>query len=85
MRFFLVIIAFLSAFFATPWITALLAVPLAIRWRSWEVVLLGFLVDVLWFPSGFLWGIPVATLVAIAFVWILEPFRNQLLVDQPLL
>jgi hypothetical protein len=84
-RIILFIIGAGSAFIVSPWVTAVCAVILSLRWRAWEAVLLGFLVDVLWLPSTFLYGLPLATLLALLIVWILEPLRNELLVDQPVL
>lgn len=72
---------FLSAFFAPWWLGACLGVLLALRYRAWEVVLFGALVDVLWLPTNVAYGIPLATLTAVALVWALEPLRRQFLFD----
>lgn len=85
LRALLVLVSLVSVFFAPWWITALCALILAVRWRSWEVIVLGVFVDALWLPHSFFYGFPVATFLAIVAVWVLEPLRNELLVDQPLL
>jgi hypothetical protein len=85
MRITIALIGVLSAAILSPWITLLCMVLLAARWRAWEVVALGMLVDILWLSSSAMWGIPFATLFSIVVVWALEPLRNELLVDQPAL
>lgn len=79
MRYVLFVIGFVSVFFAPLWVAALVALLLSLRWRAWEVLVLGAFVDILWFPSGFMFGVPLATIFCIALVWILEPLRTQLL------
>lgn len=85
MRVFLAILGTVSAAVFTPWVTAIFMVILAARWRAWEVIAIGMIADILWFPSSTLWSIPLATFFGIVVVWLLEPLRNELLVDQPAL
>jgi hypothetical protein len=63
------------------WIGAIFALALCLRYRAWEVVLFGVLLDILWLPSGAFYGIPVATGVALVTVWALEPLRRQFMFD----
>ncbi len=63
------------------WVGALVALALCLRYRAWEVVLFGAFLDVLWFPSGALHGIPVATGAALVVVWAFEPLRRQFMFD----
>ena len=79
MRAVLFIIGFISVFLVPPAFSFICALALALRWRAWEVIVLGLLVDVLWLPETFFYGIPFVTLCAIALVWLLEPFRRELL------
>lgn len=71
---------FVGALFAW-WVGALFALALALRYRAWEVVLFGALLDIVWLPQGALYGVPVATCVALIVVWALEPLRRQFMFD----
>lgn len=78
----------MSVFFAPPFITAIFAFALAVRWRAWEVIGAGILMDLLWLPYsvGFsLEHIPAATLISIVLVFGLEPLRRQLLLGPEIL
>ena len=78
----LALAGFLAAFFAPWWITAALIFLLAMRFSSWEALLLGLLMDFLWLPTGsLLYPLPLFTLGAIAAVWIFEPLRTQFLIS----
>lgn len=74
-------IAFASALFAPPWMPMICAGALALRWRAWEVLPLGMLIDMLYLPAGqFFLGIPFpATLAALVLLWGFEPLRRQLM------
>jgi hypothetical protein len=72
-------IGLLGGIFLTPYIPLLAAAILALRFRAWEAMVLGLIVDMLWLPPGFMWGIPVATILAIVLVWGLEPLRKEFL------
>jgi hypothetical protein len=79
---------FLSVFFAPPFITAIFAFALAVRWRAWEVIAAGVLMDLLWLPNsiGFsLDHLPAASLISIVLVFGLEPLRRQLLLGPEIL
>ncbi len=71
---------FVSALFVW-WVGAIFALALSLRYRAWEVILFGLFLDVLWLPSGALYGIPVATCVALVVVWAFEPLRRQFMFD----
>ncbi len=65
-----------------PWYLApIVIVLLSVRYRSWEALALGFLMDLLWHPvgNGLLHSLPLFTLGALIIVWALEPLRTQLL------
>jgi hypothetical protein len=53
---------------------------LAVRFRAWEVLAVGALVDLLWLPAG-LTPLPLFTLAALILVWGLEPLRNEFLLS----
>lgn len=68
-----------AAFFASPWIVLIGAGVLSARWRAWEVIVLGLIVDLLYVPLGGFLGVPFpATLSALIIVWGMEPFRREL-------
>ncbi len=71
---------FLSSLFVW-WLGVIIAVLLSVRYRAWEVVIFGALLDVLWLPKGTLYGIPVATCAALVIVWAFEPLRRQFMFD----
>jgi hypothetical protein len=49
---------------------------LAIRYRAWETLLIGFLMDFVWLPSGSaLHSFPYFMIGSIVLVWIFEPLR----------
>jgi hypothetical protein len=77
----LAVTMFSSAFLLPWWVGAFVGVFLAVRYRAWEVVLFGLLLDILWLPQGFLYGIPIGTCTALILVWTLEPLRRQFLFD----
>ena len=70
----------LGALFASPWFPLLCMGVLALRFRPWEVLIIGVLVDFLWLPGLFFFPVPLFTIAALALAWGLEPLRNELLV-----
>lgn len=80
MRLLIASIGFVSAIIGAPWLTALCIVALALRYRSWEAILLGLLVDFMWLPTEVsLVALPYFTIGSLAAVWLLEPLRVQFL------
>ena len=84
------IVLFSCVFFAPPWATALCAAVFAARFRAWEVICAGILMDLLWLPHSILptlsiENIPAATLISIVLVFGLEPLRRQLLLGSAIL
>lgn len=77
----LAILMFCSAFLLPWWIGAIVGLVLAVRYRAWEVVLFGVLLDVLWLPNGLFFGLPLASCFALVAVWLLEPLRRQFMFD----
>ncbi len=76
-------VAMASVFFAPAWVPLLTVGMLALRFAAWEAVLVGFLVDLLYAPGGFFWGIPMpATLLMLVVVIALYPWRTQLAVSR---
>lgn len=73
-------ISFASVLFVPPWIPLIGAGILALRFRAWEILLLGALIDILYVPPGGIYGVPIpATLTAFILLVGLEPFRQKLL------
>lgn len=73
-------VGYVSLFFGTPLISALCIVLLALRYRAWEAVLLGLLMDFMWLPTEIsLFTFPYFTLGSLIIVWALEPLRRQFL------
>lgn len=71
---------FVSALAGAPWFTALCILALALRYRSWEAVVLGLCVDFLWLPLDLsVYTLPYFTIGSIIIVWIFEPLRVQFL------
>lgn len=80
LRAFVAGISFASVLFASPWVPIVGAGILAVRFRAWEILILGALIDLLYVPPGGFFGIPIpATLVAFILLLGLEPFRKKLL------
>mgnify|MGYP001619604389 CR=1 FL=1 len=74
-------LAFASALFAPPWLPLVGAGLLTVRYRAWEVLVLGALIDLLYVPPGGFFGIPIpATLTAFILLVGFEPIRRKLLV-----
>lgn len=71
-----------TALFAPPWIMLLVMIILALRYSAWEVLFLGLLVDLLWFPGLFLGVFPLFTIAGAALVWGLEPLRREFLIEK---
>lgn len=74
----LVLFTFLGALYMPPLVPLISAVLLCLLFRSWEVVLIGAMIDFLWLPVV-PFHFPVATMLAIVIVWSLEPLRGEFL------
>ena len=73
-------LSFAGALFAPPWLPLVCAGVLTVRFRAWEVLILGALIDLLYVPAGGLYGIPIpATLTAFILLIGFEPIRRKLL------
>jgi len=72
----------LGAIFFPPWVPLLSMGLLAVRFRAWEVIVLGMLVDFLYVPAGTLSeALPLFTIAGLVLVWGLEPLRNEFLIQ----
>lgn len=70
----------IGAVFAPPWVTLACIVLLSLRYRAWEVIVLGLAADLMWLPGGpSLSLFPLFTVLALILVWGLEPLRLQFL------
>lgn len=84
-RMLLVLCAFVSAVAAPPWVPFLFALVLALRFPAWEVIILGLCIDLAWLPVHVSTeGFPLATILGIFLVWVLEPVRRELLESGPM-
>ncbi len=74
-------LSFASVLFAPPWLPLIGAGMLTVRFRAWEVIALGALIDLLYVPPGGFFGVPIpATLTAFILLVGFEPIRRKLLV-----
>ncbi len=79
-RFAIAIFGFGAIFFLSPIFVFLAIIALSVRYRAWEALFMGLLMDFMWTPGGsFIMIFPFATLLAIFIVWALEPLRSELL------
>jgi hypothetical protein len=69
--------AFLSTLAVTPILSILCMGMLSLRYRAWEVPLLGLFMDFLWLPAESTF--PFMTLLSIALAWGFEPLRREFL------
>lgn len=82
LRVVLFLAALLGAFFAPFWVPLLCMILLSLRFRAWEALFIGLLMDLLWLPSvGFFNPFPYFTVGAIILVWIFEPVRKEFLIS----
>jgi hypothetical protein len=71
---------FTSIFFLSPIFVFLAVIILSVRYRAWEALFMGLILDFMWSPGGsMMMLIPFATLLSIFIVWALEPLRSELL------
>ena len=73
-------VGFLGALFASPFLPLIAMILLTLRFRAWEVLLLGLVMDFLWLPGLFLYPVPLFTVGALILLWGLEPLRNELFI-----
>ena len=73
-------VAFVGIFIAPPWLPLACVVLLALRYRAWEGLMIGLLMDLMWLPFGLPHVyVPFYTIAAVIIVWGLEPLRLELL------
>ena len=69
-----------SILFAPPWIPFLCMGALVARFCAWEALFLAGIVDLLYVPTGGIWGIPMPTTLILFIALVsLEPVRQKLL------
>lgn len=76
------LVAFVSVVVGPWWATLIIAVALALRYRAWEVIGIGLLMDILYMPFPFSLSfetLPWGTIAAVVLLFGLEPFRRRLL------
>jgi hypothetical protein len=76
----LALFGFASIFFLSPVFVFLVIIVLSVRYRAWEALFMGLIMDFMWAPGGsMMMLVPFSTLLAIFIVWALEPLRSELL------
>ena len=82
-RILITLFAIISVFTLPSWVGVVCIILLALRYRAWEAVLIGALIDFVWLPSGTgIHVLPIFTILALVVVWGLEPLRAQFLLSQ---
>ena len=76
-RVFLFFFGVYAAVYGPWWLPAVPIVLLSLRFRAWEVPVLGLLVDFLWQPAVV--HVPLYFIFSIGIVWAFEPLRRELL------
>ena len=74
----LTLLGVMAAIFGPAWFTLVPMVLLSMRFRAWEVIVLGLLTDFLWLPGL---RLPLYLVAAIVIVWVFEPLRKELLLS----
>ncbi len=67
-----------AVLFGPSWLVLVPIILLSIRFRSWEAVALGLLMDFLWLPGL---HVPLYLIASLAIVWVFEPLRGELLLS----
>jgi hypothetical protein len=65
-----------------PWVPVLCVIALSVRFRAWEAIFIGALMDFAWLPSSAFHSLPLFTIAALLIVWGFEPLRAEFLVSQ---
>lgn len=79
----LALIGFIAVVTLPPWVAIVCVILLAVRFRAWEAIFIGALMDFVWLPTGtLLHSLPLFTIAALLIVWGFEPLRAQFLVSQ---
>jgi len=78
-RAFLSGIAYAAAFVGSPIVVAVAAVLILVRYRAWEVVFLGFLIDTFYLPHYMFMFVPFpTTLIMLVLLYASAPLRARL-------
>ncbi|MBI2610492.1 hypothetical protein HYW60_00970 [Candidatus Kaiserbacteria bacterium] len=74
-------LGFVGAIALPPWVPLLVMAMLSLRFAAWEVIAIGFLVDMIWFSpaGGIVASLPIFTLLGLMLAWGLEPLRSEFL------
>ncbi len=84
MRGFIFLATLLCALFGPWWGVLIGATAVSLRYRAYEMLLVGAIADVLWLPNSLAWGMPLMLYATIAIIWILEPVRRELFITDGL-
>jgi hypothetical protein len=75
--------AVVGVLYAPWWVPAALVLALCVRFRAWEVILIGMFADLFWMPTfvgASFESLPLSTIYALVILFIFEPLRRQLLI-----
>lgn len=75
----LVVIAYVGAVMLPYWVPLMCLVLLSLRFRAWEAIGVGLLMDFLWVPASASVPLPVFTVITIIILWMFEPLRSEFL------
>jgi hypothetical protein len=81
MRIALSLFTVIAAFFLPTWVAFFGIVLLALRYRAWEAIIIGALIDLTWLPQTAFHTLPLCTILSIVIVWGFEPLRQQFLLS----
>ncbi len=74
----LVLLACASALLGPWWLPLTCMVILAVLYPSWEILIVGLLIDLAWLPIESV-SLPLFTIAGIVLVWIFVPLRRKFL------
>ncbi|RJR13659.1 hypothetical protein C4585_01630 [Candidatus Parcubacteria bacterium] len=75
------VVGLVGVFIGSPWIVAIIMILLAVRFRAWEILVVGVMMDFIWLPADLSVGhLPFFTIGALLLLWGLESFRKEILV-----
>lgn len=80
-RLILVAIAYIGAVALPYWVPLICLVLLSMRFRAWEAVGVGIVMDFLWVPAYGAFPMPLFTVITIVILWMFEPLRSEFLLS----
>ncbi len=82
LRIAIALLGLISVYVFPTWVPIVCIIVLALRYRAWEAILIGALIDLTWLPAVSLsHALPLYTILSIIVVWGFEPLRQQFLLS----